>query len=280
MNTAATTPVEDKNTRPYRQWTWWEWVHQNLCTLGAYALFSIEACSKGFSAPRRWGELWSHMEFIGNRSVFIVLFTGAFTGLAFTFQIYRGFSLINAANLVGPTVGLGIVRELAPVLVGLIISARAGGAMVARLGTMRVGEQIDAIQVMGIDPINYLISPRILASVVCLPLMCGLFIFVAMGCAYWLCTQSLGLDSAVFMDKIEYWLELRDLREAFVKSAVFGFGLSTICTFRGFYVTGGAKGVGEATNTAVVQSMVFIIVSNYFISNWLLMLFGASGRGF
>src|SRR5690606_20152678 len=105
-----------------------------------------------FKKPYRFEEVIRHMEFIGNKSILIICLTGGFTGLAMSFQIYLGFKLVNATNLVGPTVALGISRELGPVLTGLIVAARAGGAMAARLGTMRVSEQIDAMEVMGIDP--------------------------------------------------------------------------------------------------------------------------------
>src|SRR6476469_3108141 len=151
---------------------------------GDLALFLGASIRLLFKKPSRIGEIIKHMEFIGNQSVGIIFLTSLFTGLALSFQVYLGFKLVNATNLVGPTVALGITRELGPVLTGLIVAARAGGAMAARLGTMRVSEQIDALEVMGVDPKQYLVGPRILASLLTMPLLCAVFDFIAMMGAY------------------------------------------------------------------------------------------------
>lgn len=234
---------------------------------GLIVIFFYESSCLIFKKPYRFEEIIKHMEFIGNKSILIILLTGAFTGMAMAFQIYLGFNLVNATNLVGPTVALGITRELGPVLTGLIVAARAGGAMAARLGTMRVNEQIDALEVMGIDPKQYLVAPRILAAFISMPLLCGVFDFIAMAGSYFLCVQVLGLDEAIFWDKISVWLNPRDINEGLIKAAIFGLTFSAICTYRGFYTTGGAKGVGESTNGGVVNSMVLIIIINFFATN-------------
>ena len=158
---------------------------------GQSVLFFVESAKLIFAKPYRIDEIIRHIEFIGNKSILIILLTGLFTGLALSFQIYLGFQLVNATNLVGPTVGLGITRELGPVLTGLIVAARAGGAMAARLGTMRVSEQIDAIQVMGINPKQYLVAPRIVAALVAMPLLCAVFDFIAMMGAKFICIDFL-----------------------------------------------------------------------------------------
>lgn len=217
--------------------------------------------------PYRTLEVIRHCEFVGNQSVMIIALTGLFTGLALSFQVYLGFKLVNAVNLVGPTVALGISRELGPVLTGLIVSARAGGAMAARLGTMRVNEQIDALDVMGINTRQYLIAPRIIAAVICMPLLTAIFDFVAMMGAWFLCVKMVELDQAIFWDKIRATIEVRHIMEGLFKSAVFGLVFAVVCSYRGFYTKGGAKGVGEATNQGVVQSMVMIIILDYFLTN-------------
>jgi phospholipid/cholesterol/gamma-HCH transport system permease protein len=234
---------------------------------GKAFLFFFESVPLIFKKPYRFEEVIRHMEFVGNKSILIIILTGSFTGLALSYQIYLGFKLVNATNLVGPTVALGITRELGPVLTGLIVAARAGGAMAARLGTMRVTEQIDALEVMGINPKQYLVAPRILATFLTMPLLCGVFDFVAMVGAHLLCINVLGLDEAIFWDKIQLWIDPGDINEGLIKSAIFGLTFSAICTNRGFNTTGGAKGVGEATNQGVVNSMVMIIVINYFMTN-------------
>lgn len=240
-----------------------------LYSSGRTAMFAIGSARLIFHKPYRFDEVIRHMEFIGNKSILIIALTGAFTGLALSYQIFLGFKLVNATNLVGPTVALGITRELGPVLTGLIVAARAGGAMAARLGTMRVSEQIDALEVMGIDPRQYLVAPRILAAFVTMPLLCAVFDFVAMVGANLLCVHVLGLDEAVFWDKIQGWLEPRDINSGMFKAAVFGLTFASICTNKGFYTKGGAKGVGEATNEGVVNSMVLVIVFNYILTNFI-----------
>ncbi len=238
-----------------------------LSDVGATLIFFSQSAHLVFTKPYRFEEITKHMEFIGNKSVVIILLTGAFTGMALSYQIYLGFKLVNATNLVGPTVALGITRELGPVLTGLIVAARAGGAMAARLGTMRVSEQIDALEVMGLDARQFLIAPRILAAFLVMPMLCAIFDFVAMSGSHLLCVNLLGLDEAVFWEKIDQWIKPSDIYQGMIKAAVFGLTFVGICTCKGFHTSGGAKGVGEATNQGVVNSMVMIIVLNFLLTN-------------
>lgn len=235
--------------------------------VGLIAIFAGQSVKLLFAKPYRYNEIFKHMEFIGNQSVGIITLTSIFTGLALSFQVYLGFKLVNAVDLVGPTVALGISRELGPVLTGLIVSARAGGAMAARLGTMRVNEQMDALDVMGINTKQYLIAPRIIAAIICMPLLTALFDFMAMVGSWFLCTKLIGLDHAVFLSKIRDTVEIHHINEGLIKAAIFGFIFAVICTYKGFNTTGGAKGVGEATNRGVVVSMVSIIILDYFLMN-------------
>lgn len=244
-------------------------IHQFMVDVGASTLFFFESFRLIFTRPFRFDEIIRHMEFIGNKSVLIIALTSIFTGMALAYQIFLGFKLVNATNIVGPTVGLGITRELGPVLTGLIVAARAGGAMAARLGTMRVSEQIDAMEVMGVDPRQFLVAPRMLASLLTMPLLCAVFDCVAMMGAHFMCIRVLGLDSAIFWDKIQLWLNPGDIYGGMLKAGVFGLAFSAICTDRGFNATGGAKGVGEATNQGVVNSMVMIIILNFFMTNFI-----------
>lgn len=235
--------------------------------VGNILLFASSSVGLIFAKPSRHGEIIRHMEFIGNQSVGIISLTSLFTGLALSFQIYLGFKLVNATNLVGPTVALGISRELGPVLTGLIVAARAGGAMAARLGTMRVNEQIDALDVMGVNTRQYLIGPRIVAAVICMPLLTAVFDFVAMVGSWFLCVKLVELDEAVFFQRISDTIEIRHINEGLFKAAFFGLIFAVVCTYRGFNTTGGAKGVGEATNRGVVISMVSIIIADYYLTN-------------
>lgn len=235
--------------------------------VGSMVQFGWSSLALCLEKPYRYLELIRHMEFVGNQSVFIISLTGLFTGLALSFQVYLGFKMVNATNLVGPIVALGITRELGPVLTGLIVAARAGGAMAARLGTMRVNEQIDALDVMGVNTRQYLIAPRIIATIICMPLLTAIFDFLAMLGSWFLVVKLVALDEAIFWDKVRSVLEFRHINEGLFKSAVFGLVFAVICTYRGFNTQGGAKGVGEATNRGVVTSMVMIIILDYFLTN-------------
>ncbi len=244
---------------------------------GQACIFFYESAKLIFRAPFRFEEIIKHIEFIGNKSVLIIMLTGSFTGMALAYQIYLGFKLVSAVNLVGPIMGIGITRELGPVLTGLIVAARAGGAMAARLGTMRVSEQIDALEVMGVDPKQYLVAPRILAAVITAPLLCAIFDSVAMIGAHLLCINVLGLDQAIFWNKIQMWMKPGDVYQGLIKAAVFGVTFAIVCTHRGFHASGGAKGVGEATNQGVVNSMVLIIVLNFLMTNMIRFFYALMG---
>lgn len=250
---------------------------QFVRSVGDLFVFIYDGVRLLFTAPSRFGEFLKHMDFIGNKSLGIISLTALFTGLALSLQVYLGFKLVNATNLVGPIVALAITRELGPVLTGLIVAARAGGAMAARLGTMRVNEQIDAIDVMGINPKQYLVSPRIAAAIVSMPLLTAVFDFVAMLGSYFLVVHLVHLDEAVFWQKIRDAIQIKHILEGLVKSAFFGLIFSAICTYRGFYTKGGAKGVGEATNRGVVVSMVMIIVLDYFLTSLIRFYYLATG---
>jgi phospholipid/cholesterol/gamma-HCH transport system permease protein len=245
--------------------------------VGMIALFTSSSLRLLFTKPQRYNEMVRHMEFVGNQSIGIICLTGLFTGMALSLQIYLGFKMFNAVNMVGPVVALGITRELGPVLTGLIVAARAGGAMAARLGTMRVNEQIDALDVMGVNTKQYLIGPRIAAAVICMPLLTAVFDFVSMMGSYFLCVKLVQIDEAVFWQKIRDMIEVRHINEGLFKAAIFGLVFAVICSYRGFNTTGGAKGVGEATNKGVVQSMVLIIILDYFTGNLIRLFYSVMG---
>ncbi len=255
----------------------WDFISARIVECGELMIFALYSIGAFFRRPWRFDELITHIEFIGNKSIFIISLTGLFTGAALSYQIFLGFNLVNATSLVGPTVGLGITRELGPVLTGLIVAARAGGAMAARLGTMRVTEQIDALEVMGVEPRQYLISPRIIASIISMPLLTGVFDFVAMLGSYSLCIHVLDMDEALFWDRTALWVQPAHLNEGLFKAAVFGLFFSIICTHRGFKTEGGAAGVGNSTNRGVVLSMVMIIVSDFFLTSLINFFYEVTG---
>lgn len=219
--------------------------------------------------PLRVRQYIGAMDFVGVGSIFIVALTGIFTGMVFALQTVYGFRRFGAEGMVGGVVALSLTREIAPVFAGLMVTSRAGSAMAAELGNMRVTEQIDAIATMGVSPVQYLVVPRIVASVLVLPCLCVLFTCVGMVGAYAIAVLLLGVDPGIFMDRVKELVEPRDLFMGLLKSAVNGFLIALISCKQGFYASGGAKGVGIATTKAVVQSAVAILIANYIITAWM-----------
>ena len=216
--------------------------------------------------PYRWSQLLVALDFIGAGSTFIVGPVGMFTGMAFTVSSIVGFRQFSAEGMVGGVVALALSRELAPVLASVVVTARAGSTMASELGNMRVTEQIDAITTMGVSPIQFLVVPRVLATTVMLPLLAVCFGMAGMGGAYLVAVVWQGIDPGLFFDKIQQFVQPSDLRMLAVKSALFGLVVSVICCKKGFYASGGARGVGEATAKAVVASIVAIFATDYVVT--------------
>ena len=217
--------------------------------------------------PYRWAQLFIALDFIGAGSTFIVGLVGLFTGMAFTVSVIVGFRQFSAEGMVGGVVALALTRELAPVLAGVVVTARAGSTMASELGNMRVTEQIDAITTMGVSPIQYLIVPRVVATTLMLPPLALCFGVTGMAGAYLVAVVMQDIDPGVFFDKIKTFVQMSDLRMLGMKSLVFGLIVSCICCKKGFSASGGARGVGEATAKAVVASIVVIFAADYVLTS-------------
>lgn len=239
---------------------------RGLDDLGATMLLGGQAMLWLFRRPFRGAQFLIALEFIGAGSTFIVCLVGLFTGMAFTVSSIVGFRQFSAEGMVGGVVALALARELAPVLAGVVVTARAGSTMASELGNMRVTEQIDAITTMGVSPIQYLVVPRVVATTLMLPLLAVLFALSGMVGAYIVAVVWQAIDPGVFFDKIKQFVQVSDLRMLGVKSAIFGLIVSTICCKKGFFASGGARGVGEATAKAVVSSIVAIFAADYLIT--------------
>jgi phospholipid/cholesterol/gamma-HCH transport system permease protein len=175
----------------------------------------------------------------------------------------------NAEGVVGSVVAISMTREISPVFAALMVTARAGSAMAAELGNMRVTEQIDAILTMGVSPVQYLLSPRLLASLLMVPLLCILYTCVGMVGAWIVAIEWLSVDPGIFIANIEKYMVVRDFWMGEIKAATFGFLIAAISCNQGFHASGGARGVGLATTRAVVQSAVAILIANYLITSWM-----------
>jgi len=217
--------------------------------------------------PYRFKAIIKQMEFVGVKSVFVVVLTGMFTGGVLALQSHHAFKLFGAETLVGSIVALSMTRELGPVLTALMVNGRAGSAMAAELGTMRVTEQIDALYVMATNPIKYLFVPRIIAGIVMLPVLTIVSDFLGILGGYVVGVILLNINSGMFVANILEYLDLDDIFHGLTKSAFFGLILTHIGCYEGFYTKGGAEGVGKATTQAVVISSVLILIGDYFLTS-------------
>jgi phospholipid/cholesterol/gamma-HCH transport system permease protein len=234
--------------------------------LGSTIVLATQTVTWAVRPPFRPAQLLIALDFVGAGSTFIVALVGLFTGMAFTVSTIVGFRQFSAEGMVGGVVALALARELAPVLASVVVTARAGSTMASELGNMRVTEQIDAITTMGVSPVQYLVVPRVLATTLMLPLLATCFGVAGQAGAYVVAVVWQGIDPGLFFDRIQQFLQISDLRMMIVKSFVFGFVVSVICCKKGFYASGGAKGVGEATARAVVSSIVAIFAFDYVLT--------------
>jgi phospholipid/cholesterol/gamma-HCH transport system permease protein len=239
---------------------------ENIEEMGKILLLFLSVLSWMIRPPLRLRLIFKQMEFVGVKSIFVVVLTGIFTGMVMALQGYYGFRMFGAESLVGSTVALGMTRELGPVLTSLMVTARAGSAMAAELGTMRVTEQIDALYVMAANPVKHLIVPRVIAGVVMLPLLTIVSDFVGTIGGYFVGVIILDINAGAFVKNITRYVDLDDIYNGLIKAAFFGLILSLIGCYKGFNTTGGAEGVGRATTEAVVLASISILISDYFLT--------------
>ena len=235
--------------------------------LGATVLLFGRAMTWLVRPPFRLSQFLIAVEFIGAGSLFIAGLVGMFTGMAFTVSVIVGFRQFSAEGMVGGVVALALARELAPVLAAVVVTARAGSTMASELGNMRVTEQIDAITTMGVSPVQYLVVPRVLATTTVLPLLALAFGIAGMFGAWIVAVLWQGIDPGIFFERIQTFVKWDDIRMLITKSIAFGVIVSTICCKKGFFASGGARGVGEATAKAVVSSIVAIFAADYLITS-------------
>jgi len=240
------------------------------------ALFKLlwEALFWGVRPPYRGRLFVEAMEFIGIGSIFLVSLTAVFVGGVLALQLVDGFRDFGAENQTGAVIGLALAREVGPVFAALMVTSRAGSAMTTELGSMRVTNQIDALVTMAVNPVQYLVVPRLVAGFVMVPVLTMLFNVVGVMGAFFVAVALLGLDPGVFMDRLKWLVDWDDLSQGLIKAMVFGVAVTLIACRQGFYAEGGAAGVGRATNRAVVQSAIAILMLDYLVTSLVL------GEGF
>lgn len=244
---------------------------QFIRELGRMGIFLISSISTIFYPPLLVNRIIKQIYFIGVKTILIIALTGLFTGMVLTLQSYYVLVTFGAESQLGSIVALSLIRELGPVVAGLMLIGRAGSALTAELGIMRMSDQIDALDSMALNPKKYLIVPNILATIISLPILTSLFIFMGTWGGYLVGVKLTGLSSGIYYGAIADSVMAKDLILSLYKSISFGFLISWICCYKGFFAgmtTGfGAEGVSKATTQAVVSSSVMILVCDYFITS-------------
>jgi phospholipid/cholesterol/gamma-HCH transport system permease protein len=248
---------------PKKPPAWLKTLTRPVELLGELSMFTGSSTAAIFTRPYRFGLLFGQLEFMAYGSMFVVGLTGLFTGMVLALQTVYAFGLFNAQSLVGATVELSLARELAPIFTCIVIVARVGSAVATELGTMRVTEQIDAIETMAVDPLNYLVVPRIVAAAIAAPILTMLFNAIALFGAYMIAVWAKDLSPGTFLNRIQALVQVKDLTSGLGKSVVIGFVVTVIACYRGYRAEGGARGVGIATTQAVVGGLIAIFFIDY-----------------
>lgn len=263
------------------------WLKDNVTALGAWGIDLIQRTGRIFlflsvgiikilSFPLQVSKIMEHTWFIGMKSMVVIILTGLFTGMVLGLQGYYTLVQFGSEGMLGSAVALTLIRELGPVLCAIMITARAGSAMAAEIGVMRISEQIDALETMDIHPVKYIFSPRIVAAVISFPLLTALFDVVGIFGGYISGSLLLGINSGIYFYRVKDSVLMADITGGYIKSFVFAFIVVTVCCSQGYFTHlrsrggFGAKGVSFSTTTAVVNSCVLILIFDYFITYLLL----------
>jgi phospholipid/cholesterol/gamma-HCH transport system permease protein len=242
--------------------------------LGASTIFLSRAFVKIFR-PKQFFKIIEQLYYIGSGSVLIIMLVGLFTGMVLGLQSYHALVKFGSEGALGTLVSLSLIRELGPVLTAIMITARAGSAITAEIGSQRISEQIDALKTMRIDPLKYLISPRIAASIISFPLLTALFDVIGIIGGYISGVVLLGVNAGTYLHRVQSSVEMKDITDGFIKAMVFAVIVTTVCCYQGYFThmrtdSHGARAIGRATTSAVVLSCVLILVADYIVTSLLI----------
>jgi phospholipid/cholesterol/gamma-HCH transport system permease protein len=234
-----------------------------VLALGRFGTFMGEALLITVTTPPRFNAFLHRVHFIGFRSLLVIVLTGGFTGMVLALQLYLTLSRFGSEAWLGPALAISLLRELGPVLSALMVTGRAGSALTAEIGIMRITEQIDALMVMALNPMRYLVTPSILAGVLTFPLITAIFDTVGILGGHLVAVELLGLSSGTYFGEMQTFVDLDDILTGFWKSLCFGVIVTWVATYKGFYVGHGAEGVARATTQTVVLASVLILLWDY-----------------
>ena len=239
---------------------------EQIAKIGDMSIFAGRSVFHCFSGPFYPRLIFTQMIRIGYFSLPVVGLTAIFSGAVLALQSYSGFSRFNAESTIATVVVLSITRELGPVLAGLMVAGRVGASIAAEIGTMRVTEQIDALRTLSTNPFKYLVAPRLIASVLVLPILVLIADIIGVMGGYLVSVHTLGFSAGPYLANTFKFLETIDVLSGLVKAGCFGFLISVMGCYFGYYSNRGAEGVGSATTNAVVSSSIFILLFNYLIT--------------
>jgi phospholipid/cholesterol/gamma-HCH transport system permease protein len=223
-----------------------------------------------FKSRPRWDHIITQMLYIGYDSIPIVLLTAVFIGMIMVLQTGYQLTKFGATLYAGGIASIAMAREIAPVFTAFSIAARVGASIAAEVGTMRVTEQIDALETLATDPVQYLVVPRFIAAIIVIPVLSILALFIGIMGGLLVGVTNLGISAQLYLNNTRDFLILRDVYSGLIKTVVFAAIIAIIGCYQGFKTFGGAEGVGRATRNAVVGSIVLIIISDYFLTTWIL----------
>lgn len=241
-------------------------IRRRIVHLGQLGLLVADSARSLATEGVRLRMFFAQVVSIGMASQLVVIVTGAFTGAVFAAQAFYKFQELGIASATGPVVSVAMCRELGPVLAALMVTGRVGAAMAAEIGSMRVGEQIDALRSMGVDPVGYLVVPRLLAVFVSMPILVGEAIWFGVSASRFLAVQVFAIPAPWFDDQVILHTGATDVFTGLIKGTVFGVLMVLIACHRGLTTEGGAVGVGNATTRAVVDASLAILIANFFLS--------------
>jgi phospholipid/cholesterol/gamma-HCH transport system permease protein len=235
--------------------------------LGRAGVFLARALAHVLVPPLAVGKVVAQVSTIGARSLLVICLTGAFTGMVLGLQIFLTLSRFGSEAYLGPAVALSLIRELGPVLCAVFVTGLAGSALTAEIGIMKITEQIDALQVMALNPVRYLVVPAIVAGVITFPLLVSVFDVVGILGGYLVGVELLGLSPGTYFGEMKTFVDWSDLMTGYWKALSFGIIVPWVCTYKGFNCGHGAAGVARATTQAVVLCSVLILVWDYFLGS-------------
>lgn len=234
--------------------------------VGRYSIFSFQSIINIVLPPFYLKSILSQFIVIGFYSLPVVALTAFFSGAVLALQSYTGFSRFSAEGTIATVVVLSITRELGPVLAGLMVAGRVGSSIAAEIGTMRVTEQIDALYTLSTEPLKYLITPRLIASLISLPCLVIVCDIIGVMGGYCISVYKLGFNPSTYIINTFKYLEIIDVVSGLVKALIFGIIIAIVSCYCGYYSDKGARGVGSATIKAVVNSSILILISNYIVT--------------